>query len=242
MPAESPREQRREEKAREKAREKIREQTRERRENRRTARRPGLDTPVDSRRTLRAPRVDKEAFGRGSEKFARFMGTAWFIVGMTVLVVAWLSWNTLMPVRLQFDPRDLNYTLLTLILSLQASYAAPLILLAQNRQADRDRVSFEQDRDRSERALADTEYLAREVASLRIALREVATRDFVRSELRSLLEELDSPRAERRDKREKKDKPRDRRDARRTPGGGHHAPTGDPFGSTPAVDVPTESG
>jgi uncharacterized membrane protein len=164
--------------------------------NRRVARaverrRTGLDTPLETRRpVLPTPQVDPEAFGRWSERFARFMGTASFIVGMTVFVVVWVLWNTFAPRDLQFDPRALNYTLLTLILSLQASYAAPLILLAQNRQADRDRVSFEQDRQRSERALADTEYLAREVAALRIALRDVATRDFVRSELRDLLEEL----------------------------------------------------
>jgi uncharacterized membrane protein len=124
------------------------------------------------------------------------MGTAWFIAGMTVFVAVWLSWNTFAPAQLQFDPRSLNYTLLTLLLSLQASYAAPLILLAQNRQADRDRVALEQDRQRAERNLADTEYLAREVAALRFALQNVATRDFVRSELRDLLEEL---RDERRD-------------------------------------------
>jgi len=155
-----------------------------------SGRRPGLDTPMDSRRVLRGPVVDSETFGRWSEAFARFMGTAWFLVGMTVFVGAWLAWNAFAPADLQFDPRRLNFTLMTLILSLQASYAAPLILLAQNRQADRDRVTAEQDRDRAERALADTEYLAREVAALRIALGEVATRDFVRSELRSLLEEL----------------------------------------------------
>jgi uncharacterized membrane protein len=152
--------------------------------------RTGLDTPLEIRRGLPTPQVDVEAFGRWSERFARFMGTAWFLVGMTVFVAVWLCWNTFAPERLQFDPRALNYTLLTLILSLQASYAAPLILLAQNRQADRDRVSFEQDRQRAERALADTEYLAREVAALRIALREVATRDYLRSELRDLLDEL----------------------------------------------------
>ena len=118
------------------------------------------------------------------------MGTARFLVYMTVFVTVWLLWNTVGPHELQFDPKDLNFTLLTLILSLQASYAAPLILLAQNRQDDRDRVLGEQDRARDERALADTEYLAREVASLRMALGEVATRDFVRSELRALLEEL----------------------------------------------------
>jgi uncharacterized membrane protein len=133
--------------------------------------------------------VDTERFGRASERFARFMGTASFLVGMTVFVMGWLAWNWLAPTSLQFDPRRLNFTLMTLLLSLQASYAAPLILLAQNRQADRDRVAAEQDRDRAERALADTEYLAREVAALRIALGEVATRDFVRSELRALLEE-----------------------------------------------------
>jgi uncharacterized membrane protein len=161
--------------------------------------RVSLDTPLETRRiVLPTPQVDPEFFGRGSERFARFMGTARFLFYMTLFVTAWLVWNTFAPTRLQFDPRALNYTLLTLILSLQASYAAPLILLAQNRQDDRDRVSFEQDRQRSERNLADTEYLAREVAALRIALRDVATRDFVRSELRDLLEELlegrDAPR------------------------------------------------
>jgi uncharacterized membrane protein len=109
--------------------------------------------------------------------------------------MAWLVWNTWGPQHLQFDPRELNYTLLTLILSLQASYAAPLILLAQNRQDDRDRVSLEQDRQRADRALADTEYLAREVAALRVAMREVATRDFLRSELRDLLTDLEHARA-----------------------------------------------
>jgi uncharacterized membrane protein len=94
------------------------------------------------------------------------------------------------PVNAQFDPRALNFTLLTLILSLQASYAAPLILLAQNREADRDRVKFEQDRQRAERNLADTEYLAREVVALRLALEEVATKDFVRDELKDMLKQL----------------------------------------------------
>ncbi|POC76468.1 hypothetical protein CRN61_26220, partial [Vibrio vulnificus] len=94
---------------------------------------------------------------------------------MTLFCAAWLGWNTLAPEELQFDPRALNFTLLTLILSLQASYAAPLLLLAQNRQDDRDRVAIEQDRQTAARNLADTEYLTRELASLRIALREVAT-------------------------------------------------------------------
>nr|WP_236864302.1 DUF1003 domain-containing protein [Brevibacterium daeguense] len=138
--------------------------------------------------------MSPEAFGKASEAFARFMGTPQFLLGMTVFCIAWLAWNTLMPESLQFDPKALNFTLLTLILSLQASYAAPLILLAENRSADRDRVEFENDRQRAERNLADTEFLTREVASLRIAMREMATRDFIRSELRNLLEEMDETR------------------------------------------------
>jgi uncharacterized membrane protein len=130
-------------------------------------------------------------FGRFSESFARAMGTSSFLIGMTVFVIAWLVWNSSTPTGLQFDPRATNFTLLTLILSLQASYAAPLILLAQNRQDDRDRVQVEQDRQRSERNLDDTEYLAREIVALRLLVRDMASQDFVRSELKSLLEELD---------------------------------------------------
>lgn len=110
---------------------------------------------------------------------------------MTVFVFLWLLWNTTTG-DLIFDP--FPFILLTLMLSLQASYAAPLILLAQNRQADRDRVQYEQDRARAERNIADTEYLARELASLRIAVGEVATRDFMRSELRQLIDELEARR------------------------------------------------
>src|SRR5580765_5688372 len=152
-----------------------------------------LDQPREARRRiLSAPAgLTEEAFGVLSERFARWMGTPGFILGMTVFVTAWLAWNTFAPPSQQFDPRAQNYTLLTLILSLQASYAAPLILLAQNRQADRDRVALEQDRSRDERNLADTEFLTREVAALRIALRDQATRDFVRGELRDLLDELE---------------------------------------------------
>lgn len=145
------------------------------------------------RQLIRKPSsFSTEAFGVISEKFARFMGTPRFLIWMTVFVAVWLAWNTFAPESAQFDPRALNYTLLTLILSLQASYAAPLILLAQNRQDDRDRVALEQDRVQAERALADTEYLTREVAALRLALRDAATRDFIRSELRDLLEELET--------------------------------------------------
>jgi uncharacterized membrane protein len=151
-----------------------------------------LDVPRKPRSVVPRPNYDPESFGQVAETFARFMGTARFLVYMTFVVIAWLAWNTWGPKDLQFDPRHLNYTLLTLILSLQASYAAPLILLAQNRQADRDRVQLEEDRARNERSIADTEYLTREIAALRIAMGEVATRDFVRSELQRLLEEAGS--------------------------------------------------
>ena len=150
-----------------------------------------LDTPLSGRqRILPKFSPNPDAFGHATEGFARFMGTPQFLVYMTVFCVFWLLWNTFAPVDWQFDSRDLGFTLLTLMLSLQASYAAPLLLLAQNRQDDRDRVSLQQDRQRAERNLSDTEYLTRELASLRIALREVATRDYVRAELRSLLEDM----------------------------------------------------
>ncbi|MFI7575013.1 DUF1003 domain-containing protein [Micromonospora sp. NPDC049497] len=147
-----------------------------------------LDQPREPRR-LTLPRFDPEAFGRWSEGIARGMGTANFIVYMTVVIAAWFVWNTLAPANLRFDPY--TFTFLTLILSLQASYAAPLILLAQNRQADRDRVALEEDRRRASMQKADTEYLTREIAALRNAMGEVATRDFLRSELARLAEELD---------------------------------------------------
>ncbi len=153
-------------------------------------RRPRIDQPREGRRRWNPPSLfTEESFGVLSEKFARYMGTPYFLIGMTLVVAGWLLWNTLAPTDLRFDPYA--FIFLTLILSLQASYAAPLILLAQNRQADRDRVALEQDRSRDERNLADTEYLTREVAALRIALRDQATRDFVRGELRDLLDELE---------------------------------------------------
>jgi len=152
-----------------------------------TTRNSGLDTPRESRRSLR-PNYDPEVFGRLSERFARFLGTARFLVYMTVFVLTWVTWNSLAPHHLRFD--DYPFIFLTLILSLQASYAAPLILLAQNRQADRDRISLNEDRAQNSRSIADTEYLTRELASLRITLGEVATRDFMRSELEDLLKDL----------------------------------------------------
>ncbi|HVW81816.1 MAG TPA: DUF1003 domain-containing protein [Mycobacteriales bacterium] len=157
------------------------------REGRRQSR---LDQPQDTRRSIALPRYNADSMGRLSERVARFLGTWRFIGYMTLFIAAWLLWNIFAPGNLQFDPKRLNFTLLTLLLSLQASYAAPLILLAQNRQADRDRVQYEADRALSERAVNDTEYLTREIAAIRLSLGEVATRDYIRGELQRLLDEL----------------------------------------------------
>jgi uncharacterized membrane protein len=157
---------------------------------RRPARRARLDTPVEPRSSIPRPHYDPEAFGRVSEQFARFLGTARFLVYLTLVVIVWLSWNAFAPESMQFDPRVKNFTLLTLLLSLQASYAAPLILLAQNRQADRDRISQDEDRGQNARLQADVEYLTREVASLRHARGEVATRDFLRDQPREVADEV----------------------------------------------------
>jgi uncharacterized membrane protein len=147
-----------------------------------------LDQPRDTRRLPLRPQLEDDTFGRFAERFARFMGTAKFLLYMTGFVTLWLLWNYGAPAGVKFDP--FPFIFLTLMLSLQASYAAPLILLAQNRQEDRDRVIAEGDRMANSRAHADMEFLAREMASLRMALGEVATRDYVRSELRSLLADL----------------------------------------------------
>lgn len=158
------------------------------------ARRTRLDTPREARRPLvKRPSYDADAFGVFAEQFARYMGTARFLLWMSVFVAAWVAYNALTPGSLTFD--DYPFIFLTLMLSLQASYAAPLILLAQNRQEQRDKVIAEQDRQANARAHADMEFLAREVASLRMAVGEVATRDFVRSELRALLAEMDERRS-----------------------------------------------
>ena len=146
-----------------------------------------LEFPREARRTLK-PSYDPEAFGRWSERFARFFGTAKFLVYMTAFVLLWVIWNSLAPEDLKFD--HYPFIFLTLLLSLQASYAAPLILLAQNRQADRDRIQGNEDREREERNIADTEYLTRELASLRTALGEVTTRDYLHSEISDAIEEI----------------------------------------------------
>ncbi|QLD13158.1 DUF1003 domain-containing protein [Microbacterium oleivorans] len=144
----------------------------------------------------RNPQPSRDRFGRFTEWVARAMGTPQFLAMLSLFCVVWIAWNTLAPERFQFDSADLGFTALTLVLSLQASYAAPLILLAQNRQDDRDRVQIEQDRQRAERNLADTEYLAREVVALRMAISDLTdglvTKETLRTELKTALERLDT--------------------------------------------------
>ena len=135
--------------------------------------------------------IDPDAFGQFSERLARFLGTGKFLFWQTLLVIAWITLN-LVAVSLQWDPYP--FILLNLAFSTQAAYAAPLILLAQNRQDDRDRVSLEEDRARAAQTKADTEYLARELAAVRLALGEVATRDFIRGELEKLVKEQNNQR------------------------------------------------
>ena len=145
-----------------------------------------LDVPRGARGFGDFLRLDPDAVGRFAEAIARFLGTGRFHAVQTVLVVVWIALNVF-AIRLQWDPYP--FILLNLAFSTQAAYAAPLILLAQNRQADRDRVQAEEDRARAASTRADTEYLARELASLRVAVGELATRDFIRSELNRLTEE-----------------------------------------------------
>ena len=142
--------------------------------------RPRLDQPREDRRGFHF-QYDADAFGRLTERVARFLGTGRYLVYQSVAIIVWLLYNVVAPKAWRFDPY--TFTFLTLILSLQAAYAAPLILLAQNRQDDRDRVNLEADRDEARQSKADLEYLAREIAAVRMALGEVATRDFLRSEL-----------------------------------------------------------
>lgn len=147
-----------------------------------------LGTPRLSRRRF-TPRVDIEAVGRVSEQFARFLGTGRYLAMQTVFVVVWILIN-IFAVTLRWDPYP--FILLNLAFSTQAAYAAPLILLAQNRQENRDRVSLEEDRRRAQQTKADTEFLARELAALRLAVGEVATRDYLRRELDELRELLEA--------------------------------------------------
>ncbi len=150
-----------------------------------------LDQPREGRRSLR-PSYDPETFGALSERIARYIGSWRFIAWMTAFVAIWVGWNTLAPADWRIDP--FPFIFLTLMLSLQASYAAPLILLAQNRQADRDRVQYQDDRSSTDLLIADTEYVSREVAALRATLGDVVSRDYLRAELRAFLDQLDDRR------------------------------------------------
>jgi len=175
----------------------------------RAERRPRLDQPRASTRTLR-PAYDPETFGRMSESIARFLGTGRFLVIQSVFIAVWVVWNIAAPKAARFDPY--TFTFLTLVLSLQAAYAAPLILLAQNRQDDRDRANLAQDRDTNARIVADSEYISREVAALRVALSEVVTRDYLRAELRSFIEDVDEQERGQRDRKRKAARPRAERE------------------------------
>ncbi|MGB0112200.1 MAG: DUF1003 domain-containing protein [Ilumatobacteraceae bacterium] len=136
-------------------------------------RREDLTTPRAAGRV--GVQYDSDTFGAFSESIANFLGTARFLVWQTIVITAWILLNTLMPERLQFDPWNRGLVLLTLVLSIQASYAAPLILLAQSRQERRDRVTAKNDREVAERTQADTEFLAREIASVRLSMSDMVT-------------------------------------------------------------------
>jgi uncharacterized membrane protein len=151
------------------------------------ARRRRLDQPKGGGRF--SFEIDPEAFGRFSEGLARFMGTGKFLFWQTMLVIAWIVLNIL-PLVFRWDPYP--FILLNLMFSVQAAYAAPLILLAQNRQDDRDRVSLAEDRARAAQTKADTEFLARELAALRVAIGEIATRDYLRGELDRLRTDVEA--------------------------------------------------
>ncbi len=161
---------------------------------------PRLDVPRGQARRLGSfLRLNSDAVGDFAETIARFLGTGRFLAVQTIIVIVWITLNVV-AVNLRWDPYP--FILLNLAFSTQAAYAAPLILLAQNRQADRDRVQAEEDRARAASTRADTEYLARELASLRVAVGELATRDFIRSELGRLVEDDDA--GEKREKKAKK--------------------------------------
>jgi uncharacterized membrane protein len=148
-------------------------------------------------------RLEPDAVGRFAETIARFLGTGRFLAVQTIIVILWIALNVF-AIRLQWDPYP--FILLNLAFSTQAAYAAPLILLAQNRQTDRDRVQAEEDRARAAITRADTEYVARELAALRVAIGELATRDFIRGELTRLEDES-------RDRDQERDRKRKKRDA-----------------------------
>jgi uncharacterized membrane protein len=174
-----------------------------------------LDVPRGSARSLSGfLRLDPDAVGRFAEGIARFLGTGRFLAVQTLIVIVWIGLNVV-AVDLRWDPYP--FILLNLAFSTQAAYAAPLILLAQNRQADRDRVQAEEDRARAASTRADTEYLARELAALRLAVGELATRDFIRGELARLVPE-EAEEAERRERKRRKQAERAERERRESVG------------------------
>ncbi len=148
-----------------------------------------LSTPRQRRRL--GVHYDPDAFGQFSESIARYLGTARFLVWQSFVIAVWVSWNYVMPTAIQFDPNKRGLVLLTLVLSLQASYAAPLILLAQNRQEERDRTTTDNDRRTAERTQADTEFLAREIASVRLSLADVPTSSELQDHLDRLSEAIE---------------------------------------------------
>ena len=158
---------------------------------------PRLDVPRgQTRRFGSFVRFNPDAVGQFAESIARFLGTGRFLAVQTLIVIVWICLNVF-AIRLQWDPYP--FILLNLAFSTQAAYAAPLILLAQNRQADRDRIQAEEDRARASQTRADTEYVARELAALRVAIGELATRDFIRGELNRMTpDDVDERREKRR--------------------------------------------
>lgn len=152
---------------------------------------PRLNTPGREKSWLPRVNLSADSFGEFAETFARFMGTARFLMWMSIFVVVWVVLNVVGLFGLRWDPYP--FILLNLFFSTQASYAAPLILLAQNRQEARDRVMVETDRQVAAQSRADMDFLAREIASLRMRINDMPTRDFIRSELRDLLEDLERP-------------------------------------------------
>jgi len=139
------------------------------------------------RRKLNMP-YERGAFGRFSEAVARNLGTARFLVVQTFLVIVWITINVA-SITLQWDPYP--FILLNLMFSVQAAYAAPLILLAQNRQEDRDRQALENDRAVATRTQENAEYLARELAGVRLALSNTVTSTELRESIDALNERLD---------------------------------------------------
>jgi uncharacterized membrane protein len=150
------------------------------------ARHDDLSTP---RGISGGPVYDPDTFGRLSERLARFLGTGRYLAAQTILVVVWIAMNVVAGKNGLWDKYP--FILLNLAFSTQAAYAAPLILLAQNRQADRDREEIERDREVNSRSLAETEYLAREIAAVRLAVDQKADREDIIEPLERLTQAVE---------------------------------------------------